>query len=278
MKKTTLGLVVAIGVTVRVTVAAESHDSSAAVEEGVREPLIVAHRGASGDAPENTLPAFNLAWERNADAIEGDFHLTKDGEIVCIHDADTERTAGVLREVKNSTLSELRELDVGLWRGEQWKGTKIPTIAEVFSALPEYKKIYIEIKIGPEIVPPLLKEIERSNLKKEQVVILSFNSKVIREMKTRAPQFKAFLLCGFRADESGRRTPVLETVLDTLRQIEADGLSSNRDMVTQDFITRVMAEGYEYHVWTINDLERALRFKKWGARSITTDVPERMKF
>ena len=75
--------------------------------------MIVAHRGASRDAPENTIPAFKLAWEQGADAIEGDFHLTKDGNIVCIHDGNTENVSNTNLVVRESTLAELRKLDVG---------------------------------------------------------------------------------------------------------------------------------------------------------------------
>ena len=79
------------------------------------EPFLVAHRGASADAPENTIPAFQLAWEQGADAIEGDFHLTADGHIVCIHDEDTQKVAGKKLIVPESTLADLRKLDVGAW-------------------------------------------------------------------------------------------------------------------------------------------------------------------
>ena len=80
------------------------------------EVKIVAHRGASLDAPENTLAAFRLAWSQGADAIEGDFRLTKDGRIACLHDDTTQRTAGLDLTVADSTLAELRELDVGSWK------------------------------------------------------------------------------------------------------------------------------------------------------------------
>ena len=107
-----------------------------------REPVtIVAHRGSSRIAPENTLPAFELAWEEGADAIEGDFHLTRDGHIVCIHDDDTKRVAGKSVLIRDSTLDELRKLDVGLYRGEKYKEAFIPTIEEVFSTIPAGKKI-----------------------------------------------------------------------------------------------------------------------------------------
>ena len=84
--------------------------------------LIVAHRGASKRAPGNTLPAFELAWKQGADAIEGDFRLTKDGHVVCIHDETIKRTAGADLNVAQSTLSELRKLDVGAWFDPAFKG------------------------------------------------------------------------------------------------------------------------------------------------------------
>ncbi|MCB9949963.1 MAG: hypothetical protein H6824_03175 [Planctomycetaceae bacterium] len=100
--------------------------------------FIVAHRGASYDAPENTLPAFKLAWEKGADAIEGDFYLTKDQQIVCIHDKDTKRTGKnqPVLTVAESTLAELRKVDVGSWKDAKYKETFIPTIQEVLATVP----------------------------------------------------------------------------------------------------------------------------------------------
>ena len=119
----------------------------------IAKPLVVAHRGASHDAPENTLPAFELAWTQGADAIEGDFLLTKDNRIVCIHDGSTKRLTDRNLVVRGSTLKELRELDVGYWKHEKFKGTKIPTIAEVFATIPKGMKIFVEVKCGKEIIP-----------------------------------------------------------------------------------------------------------------------------
>ncbi len=84
--------------------------------------LIVGHRGASHAAPENTLAAFDLAWQEGADGAEGDFRLTRDGRIVCIHDEDTERTAGKKLVVATTTLAELQQLDVGSWKDPRYAG------------------------------------------------------------------------------------------------------------------------------------------------------------
>jgi len=240
------------------------------------EPLIVAHRGASRDAPGNTIPAFQLAWKQGADAIEADFHLSKDGEIVCFHDADTERVAGTQLVVRQSTLAELKQLDVGATHGVAFNGTRIPTIAEVFATIPEGKMIFIEVKCGAEIIPTLLNEIDQSGLTQEQIVVISFNKQVIQQLKIKAPQYKASWLCSFKKQETGEITPSLATVLKTLKQIQADGLSSNT-AVPASVIEAVSQQGYEWHVWTINDLNTARRMLALGVLSITTDVPGTMR-
>ena len=135
--------------------------------------FIVAHRGASYDAPENTLAAFRLAWEQGADAIEGDFYLTADGQIVCIHDKTTKRVAPGQPEltVAKSTLQELRQLDVGRWKADKFAEERIPTLKEVLAIVPRQKRIFVEIKCGPEIVPILQQQLSDSDLKPEQIVM-----------------------------------------------------------------------------------------------------------
>ncbi len=247
--------------------------AGAGCSEKVYIPEIVAHRGASWDAPENTIPAFMLAWEQDADAIEGDFFLTADGEIVCIHDRSTGRVAGKDLVVKESSLMELRQLDVGSWKGPEWEGTVIPTLSEVFEIVPRDKKIFVEIKDDTVILPRLYEVIDESGLEDHQIVIISFNSKVIKEFKSARPEHKAFWLSGFREDESGNINPDVETVLETLKYIGADGFSSNFRRIDQNYITRIIEAGYEYHVWTVNEPEDAARFREYGAMSITTDKP-----
>ena len=238
--------------------------------------MIVAHRGASQHAPENTMPAFKLAWEQGADAIEGDFQLTSDGQIVCIHDDNTKRVASENLVVSKSPLGELRKLDVGAYRGKDFKGTVIPTIAEVFSTIPEQKKIYIEIKCGAEIIPALLREIDNSGLTKEQVVVICFNEKVIREFKAKAPQYKVFWLCSFKKQKTEEVTPSSEQVLNTLTLIQADGLCSNT-AVPESLIEMVRKTGYQFHVWTVDDPKTAIRMKALGATSIITNVPRAIR-
>ena len=102
--------------------------------------MIVAHRGSSHEAPENTLPAFELAWEQGADAVEGDFLLTGDGKIVCFHDKDTKRLTGKKLEVAKTSFADLQKLDVGKWKDEKFRGTRMPLISDVFATIPPRKK------------------------------------------------------------------------------------------------------------------------------------------
>ena len=240
------------------------------------KPLIVAHRGSSFDAPENTLPAFELAWKQGADAIEGDFLLTKDNQIVCIHDGTTKRLADQNLVVRGSTLEELRKLDVGSWKHEKFKGTMIPTIAEVFATIPKGKKIFVEVKCGKEIIPYLVKEIGKSKLKTEQVVLICFTQEVVKAFKQAMPKNKAYWLSGFKKNEEGVWKPTIETVLTTLKESKADGLDSHHG-IPASAAKKIMKEGYEWHAWTVNDIATAKKLKALGIHSITTDRPALIK-
>jgi glycerophosphoryl diester phosphodiesterase len=242
-------------------------------------PEIVAHRGASHDAPENTLAAFRLAWRQGADAIEGDFWLTKDGKIVCIHDETTERVAKRKLAVADSTLAELRQLDVGSWKGPQWAGQRIPTIGEVLAAVPEGKRIFIEIKCGPEILAPLKKALADSGLKPRQTVIIAFDARVIAQTKRQLPGLRAFWLTDFKQDEqTGKWRPTVQQVLATLKQSGADGLDCRAHaLVDQQFVEQLRRNHREFHAWTVDDLPTAERFRDLGVDSLTTNRPGWLK-
>ncbi len=244
----------------------------------VASPFLVAHRGASGDAPENTVAAFTLAWEQGADAIEGDFHLTSDGRIVCFHDADTKKRTGKNLVIQNSTLAELRQLDAGAWKDPAFAGTRIPTFREVADTVPERGKFYIEIKCGPEILPPLLSEIDASALQPGQIVIISFHEEVIRAVKKQRPQWTANLLVSFDRKVADAPAREWEGLLRKLEELRADGLgTSAHPGISRELVHRLQLAGYQHHVWTVNDHQTARRFLGIGTRSVTTDVPATLR-
>jgi len=229
--------------------------------------MIVAHRGASGEAPENSLASFKLAWQQNADAIEGDFRLTKDGVIVCIHDEDTERIGDKKLMVAESTLEELRTVDIGSYRGTQFANERIPTLDKVIATIPEGKKILIEIKCGLEIVPILMNQLQRSELSAEQIIIIAFDSSTIRACKELAPQYEANWLNDFENDFD------IEKIIPILIEIGAEGLSSNNES-TKNLADAVLGLGLAYHAgWTMDNIDLAQKMIDWGASSITTNNP-----
>jgi glycerophosphoryl diester phosphodiesterase len=238
--------------------------------------LIIAHRGASHDAPENTLAAFKLAIEQGADGIEADFFLGKGGQVVCLHDPDTKRVAGKQLLVREARFEELRALDVGSWKGTKWKGERMPTLEEVVAAVPEGKKIYIELKSSREVVEPVAKVLAASKLKPEQVVIISFHEEAVAECKKQMPQFKALWLSGMKKQKDGTPPPTAEHVAATLKRSGADGLGAEGvpEYFNAAFIARLRELGCrEFHVWTIDDPRVADFYAKLGAGSITTNRP-----
>lgn len=233
---------------------------------------LIAHRGASADAPENTLAAFELAWRQDADGIEGDFRLTRDGEIVCMHDASTERTAGRAMMVADATLAELRQLDAGAWRGEQWRGLRIPTLGEVLSTVPAGKQVFIEIKCGPEIVPALEAALAASGLAAAQVALLAFDTRVVAEAKRRLPQFRTRWLTGFTEGRTGGVLPTATSILGTLEAIGADGVGCcSHPAVDRALVQTLHGARKEIHLWTVDDVPTAQRYLQLGVDSITSN-------
>lgn len=244
--------------------------------------MIVAHRGASFDAPENTLAAFQEAWKQKADAIEGDFYLTKDGHIVCLHDKTTERTTAGAAKLNpaESTLKQLRDLDVGSWKHEKYAGERIPLLEEVLATVPQTGKILIEIKCGPEIVEPLRVVLEKSSLRPEQIVIICFNEEVVKQSREKMPQFKANWLTSYKQNKlTGKWSPGLSAVLKKLESTKATGLGTQgRDeVVTAEFVRDIRKAGIECHVWTVNEADQAKRYAELGFDSITTDKPAEIR-
>lgn len=239
---------------------------------------IVAHRGASFDAPENTLAAFRLAWQQDADAIEGDFRLTRDGQIICIHDATTDRTTGHKAKIVDSTLADLRKLEAGAWKSPKFKGEPLPTLDEVLATVPKDKRILIEIKSGPEIVPPLKIHLNKSPLTPAQTTIISFDQKVVAAAKRQMPDRKAFLLFDFKQKE-GKWNNTPQGVIKLAKTLNADGLdlglrAETLPLFTNDFVQLLRDNNLELHVWTVNDPALAREAIRLGAKSITTDKPQ----
>lgn len=236
---------------------------------------IVAHRGESVIAPENTVEAFALAWARGASCIEGDFHLTKDGEIVCMHDDNCLRTCGVNKSIAELTLAEIRNFDAGLWKGDAWRYTRVPTLREVLETMPEHGEIFIELKsVGP-IVDVLKAVFASGPWRPEQLTFIAFDEATVSAVKQLFPSHKAhWLTCNWTGDWQNHGSPQLSPaeLVAKLRALGVDGV----DICATDFLDKsygdaLHAANLGFHVWTVDDPAEAKRMLQIGVDSITTN-------
>lgn len=242
--------------------------------------IVVAHRGASAYAPENTLAAFNLAWELGADAAEGDFHLTADGRIACCHDKTTERTGGQDLVVVESTYDALQAVEVGSWKDERFRGERIATLDDVLATVPAGKTFYVEVKCGPEIMPALGEALAASGLPADRVRVIAFDKEVIRAVKQALPEHEAYWLSSLRQDkESGAWKPSCEELIATAKEVGADGLDlqGRLEVIDAEFVSRCQDAGLSVHVWTVDDPQKATTFFDRGVASVTTNQPDTIR-
>lgn len=228
---------------------------------------IVAHRGASYLAPENTLAAVKLAYALGADAVEIDVQLTKDQQVVVLHDRDTRRTAGGRQlVVAESTAAELRQLEVGSWKDPQYAGEKIPLLAEVFPLVPEGKKLVVELKTGPEILPHLQQQLRESGIA-ARIILISFSKEAIIGAKALMPQIPAYWLLHNYKDHS------LEEAIQLAIAHHLDGLDVHFKLVNKYFMEKMQEQELRVYVYTVNDPVVAKRLQALGVKGITTDRP-----
>lgn len=220
---------------------------------------VIAHRGASTVAPENTLAAFREAVRVGADLIELDIRLSRDGEVVVFHDRDLSRTSDGTGPVEDKTLAELKRLDAGSHFSEDYVGERIPTLEEVIrDLLPSRIGLCIELKIDkgreelrPELVDRALDLLERTRFK-ERVILASFDRKSLRISKASRPEIRTGLI--FNKDE-------VWTECAEEGYAEIDFLSVCWNIVTAPRLTAAHRAGRKVIAWTIDrdmELDRVL--------------------
>jgi len=238
---------------------------------GRHKMTLLAHRGESYIAPENTLAAFNLAWAKGAEAVELDCYLTRDHKIVVMHDPKTGRTAGTDLVIKDSDAADLRKLDVGKWKGEQYSGEKIPFLSEALATIPEGGRMLIEVKCGPEILPFLQNVIDESG-KRRQVTIISFSLDVVSQSKKLMPDVPHYWLQSPKKDPAtGVYQPYGVDLIQTALDNDLDGLDLHYAMVTKEYADAIKAKGLALWTWTVNDPAEAKHQQELGVDGLGTD-------
>lgn len=225
---------------------------------------IIAHRGASWIAPENTLTSSRLAWEKSADAVECDIWMSGDNKIICIHDATTKRTTGEEFRVNETDSKVLRKLDAGSFKDEIYRGEKLPFLHELIKTVPKGKELVVEIKCGTEVLSGLSTTINKYG-KGREISFICFNFDVIAETKKLFPGKRCYWLCS-NAD-------LLEATLSRIPGAGLEGISLTYRLIDEDVMKKASELGLEVFAWTVDDPDEARRLIALGVKGITTNRP-----
>ncbi len=229
------------------------------------QTTIIAHRGSSFAAPENTVAAAKLAWEQGADAVELDIYLSKDNRVVVMHDSNTKRTTGQSYPISETSSEVLRTLDAGLWKNEQYKGEKIPFLEEMIVTVPSNKKMVIEIKCGIEVLP-VLQQVVNSCGKKDRLIFIAFGWETILATKQLFPSNACYWLSSSAAEVSAKMSEAAQKGLN--------GINLNNKIIDQEMVKKAKELGLEVLSWTVDDPEEAKRLIQLGVTGITTNRPD----
>ncbi|MBP2000686.1 glycerophosphoryl diester phosphodiesterase [Paenibacillus shirakamiensis] len=230
----------------------------------------LAHRGAAGHRPENTMISFKYAWELGATGIETDIQMTKDGALVLIHDETLTRTAGTPEWVKDLTLAELRTREVGSWYHEQYRGEGIPQLADLLEWARD-KSLCLNLELKNGIIPytgmeQKVIDLIRDYQLEDRVILSSFNHYSLVACHTIDPSIRTAVLY-----MEGLYEPW--TYAST---IGASALHPFKYALTPELIQEAIRQGMPYHPFTVNDPQEMKKWIEAGISGIITDYPDRL--
>lgn len=235
---------------------------------------VIAHRGASGHAPENTLAAVRRAREDGATAVECDVHRTRDGVLVVHHDAAAGRTVRGNEAIAALTYAELRARDAGAWFGHEFAGERVPTLEQWITAVGPDCGMFVEVK-QPASYPgiavdldALLRSVEASRVAQAQgrITVQSFDHTWLQRFKQCAPDVAVGALVGQRPRRRG-----LADLASWAEQV-----NPRARVVTRQLVARAHDFGLRVHPWTVDELLPMQRLAWWGVDGIITNQPGRL--
>lgn len=247
--------------------------NSAAAGGPPHKVMNIAHRGASGYAPENTIAAFDKALKMKADYFELDVQMSKDGKLVLIHDVTVDRTTDGTGRVGDLTFKELRRLDAGSWFDPAFAEERIPTLEEALDRYRGKIGILIEIK-NPELYPGIerkvAKALKKRNLHKPRngkIIVQSFNHDSVKKFHRLLPTVPVGVLISYRGEG------ITDKELRNFAKY-ADYVNPNKDMVDRSLVKRIHRFGMKTTPWTVRDRAEADRLKSIRVDGIVTDYPD----
>jgi glycerophosphoryl diester phosphodiesterase len=234
-------------------------------------PLVLGHRGASAEAPENTIAAFSLALAQGADGVELDAQRCASGEVVVVHDASLARTTGLAELVTRAPWSVLRTLDAGSWKSERFRGERVPLLSEVLESFP--RLVNVELKCDTADDGGLTAEVVRvvrAAKAGDRVLFSSFNAACLWRARRLAPGIPRALLF-----EQDQRWPFRSGALAPL--LGAQAMHPEHVLATPERVSRWRRRGYSVGCWTVDDPEAAARLHQSGVGSVITNWPGRIR-
>jgi len=231
---------------------------------------IIAHRGASGQYPENSRLAFEKAIAAGADIIELDCQLTADGHVVVFHDERLARTTGARGKIHEKTLEQLRKLDVGKWRKPAFRGEKILTLEEALKIFAGNVDLCLEIKTAkaaPAGIEIKLLFILSHYDYLERTTISSFDYRSLARVRELAPEATLGLIYG---------VGIKEDPLAVAERLAASSIHVQKQLAHREFLDRAWQAGLDVYVWTVNDLREMEMFAAWGVQGLFSDFPEKL--
>ncbi len=234
------------------------------------KPIVFAHRGFSGKAPENTLPAFTKALEVGVTGIELDVQLSKDGEVMVIHDEKIDRTTNGNGFLKEFTKDELKKLDAGNWFDSEYAGTTIPTLPEVLELIKNYPiTLNIELKTGnceyPGLEEKVLEYCRLYNME-DRVIYSSFNHNSLKHLKEIEPTAKIGVLYVLGINEPWEYS----------KDLDAEAIHPAVHNICPELIEGAHNAGMKVNTYTIDDEEQMKKVLAVGVDGIFTNYPDRL--
>jgi glycerophosphoryl diester phosphodiesterase len=229
---------------------------------------LIAHRGESFLAPENTLAAVNLAWELGSSFVEIDVHLSADHQVMVCHDDRVSKSAGDKPVISQTHSEELRRLDVGSWKSAAYQNERVPFLEEVIATIPDQGKLIVEIKCGPEILP-VLQQIVVDSPQKDRLIFIGLGWETISAVKNRFPDH----LCYWISDDKTGLSDKIRACADN----GLDGIDLYYKLIDEKIIELAHKSGLEVLCWTVDDPEEARHLIDLGVTGITTNRPAWLK-
>ena len=235
----------------------------------MRKPWVIAHRGASGHAPENTLAAYERAVELGAGFIETDLHLTRDARFVAIHDSTLERTTNGRGNVHDFTLGELRKLDAGMWFDRQFMGQQIPTLEEILAFAGKHDVIfYLEVKYDAAwgMHHSLVGALQKSQ-SAARTIVISFDESTLSALR----QVDSTMMMGLLVEEP-RKDYTKAAIELGVRQ-----LCPRASLVTPELVEQAHRLDLQVATWTVDDAQTMRALAATGVDGIMTNFPDRLQ-